>query len=213
MDIADIYNSIRAESANDEDDQVSDAQLNTWLTIEYRKLHKRLSARFPSLYTGTSATTTLVTDQQTITKPSNLAKIVHVERLEGSTWFALPKASKVAPELDAYIGWYEQGSTIVITPAASAPGSYRIKFVIAPASQFPASDIPTGFEDIIFQKVIAKLQNRIGGDPSPHLDEADRTWKEQVRAQQNRLGGDPEPGFVSGFGSGSDDFEGFSSDG
>jgi hypothetical protein len=203
LTISDIRALIRSETANDEDDQYGDDQLDVWLTIEYRKLHKRLSARFPELYTSTSATTVL-TSTNTITKPVNLAKILHVERLEGDRWIALPKATKVTPALDCYLGWHEEGATIIIAPdATAAAGSYRIKFLVSPSDSFPATDIPLGFEDIIFQNVIAKCKIRIGDDPSPHLALAAQTWSEQVKAQHPRQGNDPEPGFVTGYGVGS----------
>jgi hypothetical protein len=201
--IADIRSLIRAETGNDEDTQYTDDQLDVWLTIEYRKLHKRLSSRFPELYTAVSATTVL-TSTNVITKPANLAKIVHVERLEGDRWVALPKATQVTPALDCYLGWYEEGASIVITPdSTAAAGSYRLKFIVSPSSSFPAQDIPNGFDDIIYQNVIAKAKIRIGDDPTPHLQLAERTWNEQVKAQHPRGGNDPEPGFVSGYGAGS----------
>lgn len=205
--VDDYYDIVRAETANDEDTQFTDAQLDLWGTVEYKKLHKRLSNRFPELFTATSDEVVLTTGQQEISKPNNLAKLLHVEREESGVWTALPKATKVTPERDPYLGWREEGALVVITPAGSAPGTYRLKFVITPSSSWPAGDIPSGFEDIIFQKVIAKCKIRMESDPTPHWQEADRTWNEQVKAQRSRQGTDPEPGFVTGYGAGSDGWE------
>ena len=57
-------------------------------------------------------------------------------------------------------------------------------------------------EDILIQKVTAKAQIRIGGDPRPHLDEARDTYKDLVKAikstrRQNR---GPELGLAVGYG-------------
>lgn len=200
MDIDDIYALIRSETDNDDDEQVTDTQLGVWLTVEYKKVRRKLSARFPSLFTKTSDP--IVVTAQTLTKPTDFEKLGtygRIERQEGTSWVTIPHASPVNPEGDGYIGHMEQGAAFHLTPASSAPGTYRFVYISSPSSCFPAADIPMGFEDVIIQKVIAKVQRRIGGDPEPHLEEAKETFDETAAALKAgpRLGNAPEPGFVA----------------
>lgn len=207
MNLADLRAAVRAETDNDEDTQITDAQLNTWFWVEYGKVRRRLSARFPELFTVTSDDIVVLSGQSRITKPLNLERLIRIERCYEDRWEAVPHANKVNPHLDTYLGYREHDDYFWLTPADSAPGTYRLIFVTEPETCFPAGDIPRGFEDVIIQKVVAKAQIRIGGDPSPHITEADTTFRQLAKALTPRKSNAPEPGFVQGFGVGSEDNE------
>lgn len=199
----DLRDLVRSETGNDEDTQITDTQIGTWFWLAYGQLQRELSASFPDLYEKTSGETTLVNGNGTLNKPSDYSKLVRIEVKIGEVWQVVPHASKANPQLDGYVGFEEQGAAFQITPSAGCAGTYRIIYVFVPSETFPADDIPRGFEDVLIQRVIAKAQIRIGGDPVPHNAEADRVYKRMTKAlKTGRRGVGPEPGLITGYGAG-----------
>lgn len=200
MTLAEFYAAVRFETAHDDDQQISDEDhLLPAANTEYRKLRRKLTARFPELFFATSDTTTLSGSSQNIAKPGNFERLERLERLDGSNWVPVPRAQAWDPERTPYLSFREHGANLVVGPVSVAPGQYRLVFITAPGC-FPAADIPAGFMDVIIQKVCAKVQIRTGGDPAPHLREAEKTEKEMFRALANRMGPAPTPGFQSVYG-------------
>jgi hypothetical protein len=198
--LSDLIALVRSETGNTDDTQYSDDEVGTWMWIEYGKVRRTLSAKFPELFETTSSNVVVTTASPLINKPSDFEKLVRIEQLIGSDWQTVPHANKVNPHLDSYVGYREQGATLQLTPGASAAGTYRVVYVRNPSETFPADDIPRGAEDAIIQKVIAKAQIRVGGDPAPHYEEAKNTLKDFIKDYRaGRRSNAPEPGFVSGY--------------
>lgn len=196
MTLNELYAAVRAETAHDSDVAIdNEIHLNPWLRLEYLKLRRKLTARFPSLFLTTSDVVTLSGTTQAVPKPANFERLERLEKLSGTEWLPVMGSPSFMPEQACHLGFREEGASLVVGPQAEAPGQYRMVYVTGPGC-FPAADIPYGFEDVIIQNVIAKVQNRTGGDPAPHLKQAQDTWKEMARALAGRMGPAPQPGFV-----------------
>ena len=164
------------------------------LDDEYRRLRRRLSAEFPTLYEGLSSVSTLTGSTTSFAKPTDCETVRVVEKQSGAYWTSLPVAPSLNRDEIGALCFYEQGANIVLTPAGSAPGSYRVFYVMAPASTVTTYDVPDGLEGIIVEKTSAWGRQRHDEDPTFHLQEAQRIWDEQYMALWNRYGSSGQPG-------------------
>ena len=190
---------IRTATSHDADDQVSDAQLTSWLQVEQDRVRVRLGAAVPSLYNAT-ASTTLTAGQDTITKPVDFLAMRRLERQYNSLWE--PVAIGDGLSTNGYSGVYswidvrEQGNTFVISPADAAPGTYRLTYITVGATLYTptALDVPLGLEDVLIERVSARVRERCEEDPSAHLRRADEVWREMLPALKKRYGAHPVSG-------------------
>jgi len=91
----------------------------------------------------------------------------------------------------------EEGASIMLGPVQLAPGTYRVVYVADPAAisgDVTAYAVPEGFEDVITERVAARVRERDEDDPSLHLRRADATWTELLRPLRKRYGRHGVPG-------------------
>ena len=203
MTLQEFRDAVRYETGNELDSQYDDTMLDRWLFLSYQKLYRRVSAAVPGLFTTTSSNIA-VTSNQLLAKPTRFKSPERIEVLINGQWLSVPHASKTHPEQDGYLGWSEQGSNFVITPAGAAPGTYRIVYVQGPhATAFQPTEVTEGFEDVIVQWSAAKARGRME-EANQHQKAGDAALAEQLAAlKAGRRGSAPEPGMVFGYGSGS----------
>lgn len=154
----------------------------------YRRLRRRLSAEFPTLYEALSATQTITSD--TITKPTDFEAIRVLEKQYGTGWVTvgvLPSLNRDDAQEQAF---YELGTVIKVTPAATAPGTYRMFYLASPPTIITTYDVPNGIEGIIIEEVSAKIRQRHDetSQVQYHKDAAKQIWDEQYMALWNRYG-------------------------
>lgn len=154
---------------------------------EYRRLRRRLSAEFPTIYEKLSSSTTLTT-LTTIAKPTDCETIRVMEKQSGAYWTSLPLAPSLNRDEIGCLAFYEEGANVVIVPSGSAPGTYRMFYIAAPASTVTTYDVPDGMEGIIIEEVSAWARQRHEEDPSYHKSCAKQIWDDQYMALWNRYG-------------------------
>lgn len=164
------------------------------LDDEYRRLRRRLSDEFPSLYEARSSNLTIATGASSFAKPTDCEKVQVVQRQVGSDWPSLPVAPSVNRDEMSCLCFYEQGANIVIAPALSAPGVYRCYYIKAPATTVTTYDVPDGLEGIIIEETSAWARQRHNEDPSYHKAIAKQIWDEQYMALWDRYGPSGRPG-------------------
>jgi hypothetical protein len=164
------------------------------LDDEYRRLRRRLSDEFPSLYEARSGNLTIAAGASSFAKPTLCEKVLVVQKQVGSEWPSLPVAPSLNRDEVAYLCFYEQGANIVISPLLSAPGTYRCYYIQAPAASVTAYDVPDGLEGIIIEEASAWARQRHDEDPTYHKMEARRIWDEQYMSLWDRYGPSGRPG-------------------
>lgn len=162
--------------------EASDAQfpstvIERKLIAEYRILRRRLAADFPALYERLSSETTLTTTT-TITKPTGCGSVRVLEKKSGSGWYPVPLTNSLNRSETIGLAFYEMGDTIYITPASTAPGTYRIFYTEEPGATVTALDLPYGLEEVVIQEVAAFGRDRHNEVEHIrfHKDEARRIW-------------------------------------
>jgi hypothetical protein len=164
------------------------------LDDEYRRLRRRLSAEFPTIYEALSPVSTLTGSTTSFAKPTDCETVRVVEKQSGAQWTSIPVAPSLNRDEIGCLCFYEQGANIVLTPAGSASGSYRVYYVKAPATTVTTYDVPDGVEGIIIEETSAWARQRHNDDPTYHKQEAQRIWDEQYMALWNRYGSSGQPG-------------------
>ena len=176
------------------DQQLPAEAITRRLDDEYRRLRRRLSDEFPSLYEARSGNLTIAAGASSFAKPTGCEKVLVVQKQVGSSWIALPVAPSVNRDEMACLAFYEQGANIVIAPELSAPGTYRCYYIQAPASSVTTYDVPDGLEGIIVEEASAWARQRHDEDPSYHKAVAKQIWDEQYMALWDRYGATGQPG-------------------
>lgn len=171
------------------DAQLPDTAIKRKADDVYRRLRRRLSAEFPSLYEAISSTTTL-TSTSTIAKPSDCEAIRVVERQSGTDWYPLQVAPSLNRDEVTTLSFYEIGANIQIVPTTAAAGSYRIIYLAKPAAAITTYDVPDGLEGIIVEETCAWARQRHNEMEHVryHKDEAKQIWKEAYMGLWNRYG-------------------------
>ena len=154
---------------------------------EYRRLRRRLSAEFPTLYEKLSTPTTLTT-ATSFAKPTDCETIRVMEKQSGAYWTSVPVAPSLNRDEIGCLAFYEEGANVVIVPTASAPGTYRMFYISTPAATITTYDVPDGVEGIIIEEVSAWARQRHEEDPSYHKAAAKQIWDDQYMALWNRYG-------------------------
>jgi hypothetical protein len=164
------------------------------LDDEYRRLRRRLSAEFPSLYEALSSTSVLTGSTTSFAKPTDCETVRVCEKQSGAYWTSLPVAPSLNRDEIGACCFYEQGANIVITPLGAAPGSYRLYYIKAPAATVTTYDVPDGLEGIIIEETSAWARQRHNEDPMFHKQAAKQIWDDQYMALWNRCGSSGQPG-------------------
>ena len=164
------------------------------LDDEYRRLRRCLSGEFPTIYEALSPVSTLVGSITSFAKPSDCETVRVCEKQSGAYWTSVPVAPSLNRDEIGALCFYEQGANIVITPSASAPGSYRLYYLMSPPTTVTTYDVPNGLEGIIIEETSAWARQRHNEDPTFHKQAAQQIWTEQYMALWNRYGSSGQPG-------------------
>ena len=181
------------------DTQVTTAQLNTWIDIEHKLLRRLLAQVAPQLYTAADNSQTISSGTESLTMPSDFERLIRLEIQVGDRWLPIEVSDELSPHIGT-LAVREEGGTLKVAPGALTAGTYRIIYVQKPTTLSADSGaggvllVPDGCEDIIVEKVAARVRERLDEDPTPHLNRAAATWKEQKSALRRRYGKAPQPG-------------------
>lgn len=158
------------------------------LDTAYRRLRRRLSGEFPSLYEAVSPNQTITGDS--LTKPADFDAVRLIQKQYGDQWVSIGVSPSLNREDSLELAFYELGSVFKVTPASTAPGTYRIFYTVAPVDGYTTYDVPAGLEDIIVAEVAAWASERHEERERTkyHQDEAKRIWDEAYMPLWNRYG-------------------------
>lgn len=162
---------------------------------EYRRLRRRLSAEFPTIYEKKSADL-VITTGSTVAKPADCEAIRVFEKQNGGNWFPLTVVAPLNREQPQWLAFYEIGANIQINPESQAPGTYRLFYTAAPPTVITTYDVPDGLEGIIIEKTSAWARQRHNEleHVNYHLAAAKAIWDEQYMALWNRYGAHGQSG-------------------
>jgi len=121
------------------------------LDDEYRRLRRRLSAEFPTIYEKLSPTYVIAPGSNTITKPTDCETIRVMERQAGANWDPLSLAPSLNRDQVSGPSFYEMGNIIYLLPEAYASGTYRFFYLSTPPTVITTYEVPDGFEGILIE--------------------------------------------------------------
>lgn len=189
---------IRAATDHDSDTQVTDAQLLVWINKEYFRLRRIIGDVAPKLYSA-QVTFTISSGNTYAIVASDFERIYKLERLNvGSSYDPMVVANELDPEVipdGAVAAFLERGATLEIYPSTAASASYRLTYTTKPTALASAGDactVPEGAEEVIVQRVAARVRIRFEEDPSPHQALAAEALAEVRSFIQRRYGAHPE---------------------
>lgn len=199
MTNAEAIAAVRASSRHDEDEQVNDTDIAVRLDSEYRRLRRLLATpgNAPELY-ATASSHVVDTGLSGFAKPTDFDTFVKLERLATGTLYypvqmAYPDALNVGASV---LTAFERGGTFQLRPESSAPGTYRLTYVAAPAAGYTSLDLPAGLEEVVTERVAAWVRMRHDEETGPHDKLATRILAEQLPALRRRFGVHPRAGLV-----------------
>lgn len=204
--VKDISTLARSATNRDSSGVVSATQITSWINLEYKRVRRELARIAPQLYTAVSNTTVLSGVQNTIAKPADFQALRRVEKLsdDGIHFFPVQATDELGPDMDE-LNWREQGANILLGTwdAIDLPGTYRLIYVQQPTTlQWDPSDdnpndtldLPDGVEDVVAERVSARVRERVEEDSAPNLRRADEVWREAARGLRERYGEHPHGG-------------------
>jgi hypothetical protein len=177
------------------DTQCPDAAIQRKSDDEYRRLRRRLSSEFPTIYEKKSGNL-VVTTGSTVAKPTDCEAIRVFEKSTGAAWYPLQVSSSLNREIPAALSFYEIGANLQIMPESQAAGTYRLFYTEAPPAVITTYEVPDGLEGIIIEKVSAWARQRHNEmeHVNYHLTMAKTIWDEQYMALWNRYGSHGQSG-------------------
>jgi len=154
----------------------------------YRRLRRRLSAEFPTIYEKVSSN--IVSTTGLLPKPSDCESIRVVEKQSGGNWYPISVAPSLNRSTVAGVSFYEIGANLQVVPPSCAGGTYRIFYIAAPAATVTTYDVPDGLEGIIIEETAAMGRQRHNEleQVGYHLKEAERIWDEAYMGLWHRYG-------------------------
>jgi len=171
---------------------VTDTQVTVWLNSEMARFRRQLNAEVPQIYRATSSHT-IASGAQTLTKAGDFDALVRIEMLVAGIYVNVEPAPPVDMQAGT-LGYEEVGSTYLIWPSASAPGTYRI--IYCAGSTDGTLEVPAGLEDVVVERVCARVKERLApSEAQMHLSIADRIWAEQLPLLRRRHGRNVQSGF------------------
>lgn len=188
---------IRTATAHDGDTQVTDTQLGVWIDLEVTRLRREVNSIAPGLYSDTTATQALTSSDPDFDLPADFERLIRFERLEGTRYVGVDVADELHPDLSCLRGARLEDGVIRVFPAEDAAGTYRLVYCTTHTltSDYTLT-VPGGCEDIIVERVSARVRVRLNEDPTPHQVEAARIWAEQKTAIRRRYGAHSTGGLV-----------------
>jgi hypothetical protein len=193
-----LCDDIRACTNHDSDTQVTDVQLTVWINKEYYRLRRILAEVAPSLFQN-QVSFTISSGNTYAVVATDYDRVYRLERLvNGTEYEPLGLADALDPESvpdGLSLAFLERGTTLEIYPSTSAAGSYRLTYTTKPAALSGGSDsctVPEGAEEVIVQRVSARVRVRFEEDPSIHVALANEALSEVRSYLQKRYGVHPE---------------------
>lgn len=201
MNRSDARTLIRANTDHEgvADTQVTDAQLNAWLDIEHKLLCREVALIAPTLFTAQDEEQELDTgdDEGILTIPDDFERLVRVEKQQGPIWYPIIISDELTPHTGSVLTVREEEGEFRLSPVTMVPGVYRIVYVRTPITLDGDSDefdLPGGCEDIVCERVCARVRVKLDEDPTIHASNADRVWRAQKQALRRRYGKGAVPG-------------------
>lgn len=200
MTLDEARTAIRALTDHDgeNDDQVTDDQLDIWINLEHAMIRRRLAHIAPSLYEATDDEQTLDSDDEGLLDlPADFDSLVRVEQQIGSDWYPISVADGLQPHVSP-LNVREEYDGLRLAPVSLAIGTFRIVYKQAAAIELADDaddlEVPDGFEDIIIEKCAARVRTKDADDPSPHFIRAQEVWNELKGPLRRRYGNHSVPG-------------------
>jgi hypothetical protein len=202
--LATLIVDVRSDTDHDSDTQVSDAQITVWANRQYYLLRQKLADVCPTLYNvQLSFTVAAGASSYTITPAGGAETFLKVRKLErqdttqNSYWNEVGVANPLDPEaIPDGLDWafLERSGVLDIYPSLSAPGTYRLTYIGAPAALTGSATIalPTVLEETLVQRIAARVRIRLREDPGPHLALAAESEKEAWAWLAKRYGIHPQ---------------------
>lgn len=182
------------------DTQVTTTQLDTWIDLENKLLAREVALIAPTLYTKTDDEQELASGDTdgSLNLPDDFERIVRIEKqVSGDVWYPLSISDGLSPHTGSTLTAREEEDCYIISPDAIMAGTYRLVYVrqaVTMSDDSDTLDVPSGCEDVLIERVCARVRGKLDEDPSLHLQNADRTWRVQKQALRRRYGKSPEPG-------------------
>jgi hypothetical protein len=181
------------------DTQITTTQLNAWIDIENKLLAREVALVAPSLYTLADEEQELVAsdDDESLLIPDDFEHLVRVEKQAGSIWYPLEISDELNVHTGSRLTAREEEGVITLSPQAMCTGTYRIIYVRTPLTldnDVENLDVPAGCEDIVCERVCARVRTKLDEDPSVHIANAERVWGVQKKALRRRYGKSPQTG-------------------
>lgn len=185
---------VRSKLAQDASTQTTVAQLQLFLQQKYYQLRRLLAEVAPSLYLTTTATQVLSSSDPAFDSPADMIRPFRLERQDGSTWLPVEPGDGLNTDLGDR-AWLEQGATLVVSPASSAAGTYRLVYCPEPSVTGDyLVQVPKGLEDIVTHWVAAEARNRQDEQYDFHMAAADAIWRAHKGPLMKRYGQHPVSG-------------------
>jgi len=202
--VSQAITNIRSATSHDTDDQISTTQYLAWLQLEQDILRARLAASIPNLYSTTA--TTVLADQETIIPlPDDFLATVRIEKIVGATYYPVCVSDGLSTNgLSTGLEFRRENNQIIVSPPETSAGTYRHTYIYTSAvldydddenSQNDSTlEVPLGLEDVICERVAARVRIRCEEDPSPHEARAERIWAMNQHAIRKIYGAHPVTG-------------------
>lgn len=194
MSLANVRTAVRTDTAHDNDTQVTDAQIDVFIDLEYRRVRRDLTWVTPTLYLTTETSFALTSSAFTHAIPSDFDRIYRVERQDGTRWFPIDVASEPDATVPMTLSFREEGTNLIFSPAELVAGTYRLTYHVKPVAGYSTIDVPDGLEDVVIHRTAAQVRIRFNEDPSPHERKAEAAWTEALKNLRRRYGAHPQPG-------------------
>jgi len=200
MLVSEASTKVRSGTLHDADTQVTDAQLLAFIADEYRRVRRWLCAHAPRLCQSTVSA--IAVTGTTITKASSLPdfeRLVKVEKLYGGTYYPVDVETVLMSGDPGALSVAETPTTLVFSPAASAPGTYQVTYLVGALATIVAGtaiDLPTGLEDVIVERACAwvRQRHRELEHVAYHERRAAEILEEHTRYLKQRYGAMGQPG-------------------
>lgn len=199
MTFADAITDIRERTDQDlpsggavEEQPIKDSTIKRWINIEVQNVRRLLLAAAPALFATQSAFTASAGPPPFWTKAATFDRVRLVERKgTDGTYYPIEKANELDPEMSPSYAWRELGSKIEFFPSTGAAGDYRVTFLAKPAALVNSSDVldvPDGVEDVVVERVCARVRRRFEESPAEHIEAAKAALEEALGFLQGRDG-------------------------
>ena len=183
-----------------EDAPVKDSTIWGWINTEYPLVRRVLAKVAPTLFKKT-VTVTIAAGSNSWSVNADFEEAYLVERKASDGQYdPIEAADELDPESCTGYAWREGGSiddgrVLEFFPSASCAGDFRVSYIRKPTALTAVGNeirLPDGAEEILIERVCAKVRRRVEEDPMPHELAAERALAETTSYLQSRRGVHPE---------------------